>query len=83
MADAIAAGDMGALGDELGDLLFQVVYHARMAEEAGLFGFAEVARGITEKMIRRHPHVFGDRSGVLDWEGSKSAERPRGRRRGR
>ncbi len=75
VADAIERRDMTSLQDELGDLLFQVVYHARMAEEAGLFGFAEVARGITEKMIRRHPHVFGDRSGVLDWEGSKSAER--------
>lgn len=75
VADAIARKDMPTLADELGDLLFQVVYHARMAEEAGLFGFAEVARGITDKMIQRHPHVFGDRSGVLDWEGSKSEER--------
>lgn len=75
VADAIARRDMPALQDELGDLLFQVVYHARIAEEAGLFGFAEVARGITDKMIRRHPHVFGDRSGKLDWERSKSEER--------
>src|ERR1035437_3074770 len=60
VADAIARRDLAALPDELGDLLFQVVYHARMAEEAGLFGFAEIARTIADKMVRRHPHVFGD-----------------------
>ena len=60
MADAIARRDFAALPDELGDLLFQVVYHARMAEEAGQFAFADVARAIADKMIRRHPHVFGD-----------------------
>jgi len=61
VAAAIAAGpDFPALEDELGDLLFQVVYHARMAEEAGRFDFARVATGIAEKMIRRHPHVFGE-----------------------
>ncbi len=60
VADAIARRDWAALPDELGDLLFQVVYHARMAEEAGRFAFADVARAITDKMIRRHPHVFGD-----------------------
>ena len=60
VADAIARRDFAALPDELGDLLFQVVYHARMAEEAGYFRFADVARTISDKMIRRHPHVFGD-----------------------
>src|SRR5476651_428509 len=59
VADAIEQGDMGALKDELGDLLLQVVYHARMAEEADAFAFADVAQAITAKMIRRHPHVFG------------------------
>ena len=58
VADAIAHGDMGALKDELGDLLLQVVYHARIAEEQGAFDFAAVAEAITRKMIRRHPHVF-------------------------
>src|SRR5581483_8345148 len=57
--ETIARCDFAGLPDELGDLLFQVVYHARMAEEAGRFGFAEVARAIADKMIRRHPHVFG------------------------
>ena len=60
VADAIARGDMTALKDELGDLLFQVVFHARMAEEAGQFDFIDVAAAITDKMVRRHPHVFGD-----------------------
>jgi len=60
VADAIARADMGDLVDELGDLLLQVVFHARMAEEAGHFGFADVVEAITAKMIRRHPHVFGD-----------------------
>jgi MazG family protein len=59
VADAIEKGDMGGLEDELGDLLLQVVYHARLAEEAGAFAFTDVARAITAKMIRRHPHVFG------------------------
>jgi len=59
VADAIEKGDMDALRDELGDLLLQVVYHARMAEEEGAFAFAEVVEAITAKMIRRHPHVFG------------------------
>jgi ATP diphosphatase len=81
VADAIAQRDYSGLPDELGDLLFQVVYHARMAEEAGLFAFADVAKSINDKMIRRHPHVFGD-AAVRDasaqtaaWEGQKSAER--------
>ena len=60
VADAIARRRLVALPDELGDLLFQVVYHARMAEEAGWFAFAEVAGRIADKMVRRHPHVFGD-----------------------
>jgi len=60
VADAVTRGDMAALKDELGDLLFQVVFHARMAEEAGLFDFADVAVAIADKMVRRHPHVFGD-----------------------
>ena len=59
VADAIEKGDMENLKDELGDLLLQVVYHARMAEEEGTFAFADVAEAITAKMIRRHPHVFG------------------------
>jgi nucleoside triphosphate diphosphatase len=81
VADAIAQRDFSALPDELGDLLFQVVYHARMAEEAGLFGFAEVAKSISDKMIRRHPHVFGDAAArdataqTTAWEVQKSAER--------
>jgi nucleoside triphosphate diphosphatase len=81
VADSIARRDFSSLPDELGDLLFQVVYHARMAEEAGHFAFAEVARAIGDKMIRRHPHVFGD-AGARDateqtvaWEAQKSAER--------
>ncbi|HEV7268101.1 MAG TPA: nucleoside triphosphate pyrophosphohydrolase [Falsiroseomonas sp.] len=82
VADAIARGpDFGALQDELGDLLFQVVYHAQMASEAGRFGFAEVAAAISDKMIRRHPHVFGEtasRSAEVQssaWEAQKAAER--------
>ena len=59
VADAIARADMPDLKDELGDLLLQVVYHARIAEEAGSFAFGDVADAITRKMIRRHPHVFG------------------------
>jgi nucleoside triphosphate diphosphatase len=81
VADAIARGDLDDLQDELGDLLFQVVYHARMAEEAGRFDFAAVARTIADKMVRRHPHVFGDvakrsaeeHSAV--WEAQKRVER--------
>ena len=60
VADAIARGDLDDLRDELGDLLLQVVFHARMAEEQGEFGFGDVVEAITTKMIRRHPHVFGD-----------------------
>ncbi len=81
VADAIARRDFSSLPDELGDLLFQVVYHARMAEEAGHFAFADVARAISDKMIRRHPHVFGDAAArdagaqTAAWEAQKSAER--------
>lgn len=81
VADAIAAKDLKALPDELGDLLFQVVYHARMAQEAGHFDFAAVARAICDKMIRRHPHVFGDAAArdagmqMQAWEAQKSVER--------
>ncbi len=74
VADAIARRDLADLPEELGDLLFQVVYHARLAEEGGHFAFAEVARAITDKMIRRHPHVFGDGNGA-GWEEHKRQER--------
>ena len=74
VADAIARRDWAGLPDELGDLLFQVVYHAQMAEEAGRFAFADVARTIADKMVRRHPHVFGDAAAV-PWEALKSSER--------
>src|SRR5215218_8473418 len=60
VADAIAHGDMRALCDELGDLLLQVVYHSQLASEAQAFTLADVVTGIIDKMIRRHPHVFGD-----------------------
>jgi MazG family protein len=60
VADAIERADMAGLEEELGDLLLQVVFHARMAEEQGLFDFARVVEGIAEKMVRRHPHVFAD-----------------------
>jgi ATP diphosphatase len=60
VADAISRGDLGDLRDELGDLLLQVVFHSRMAEEDGAFAFGDVVEAITRKMIRRHPHVFGD-----------------------
>ena len=63
VADAIARGDLADLKDELGDLLLQVAYHARIAEEQGAFDFADVVEGITAKMIRRHPHVFADTDG--------------------
>ncbi|GGC55807.1 nucleoside triphosphate pyrophosphohydrolase [Chelatococcus reniformis] len=64
VADAIARGDLTDLRDELGDLLLQVVFHARMAEEGGAFAFGDVVEAISAKMIRRHPHVFGDVSGL-------------------
>ncbi len=65
VADAIARGDLGDLRDELGDLLLQVVFHARMAEEQNAFSFGDVVEAITAKMIRRHPHVFADKDGRL------------------
>ncbi len=73
VADAIARGDLDDLRDELGDLLLQVVYHARMAEEQDAFSFGDVVEAITRKMIRRHPHVFADKDGKLTPVGVKSA----------
>jgi ATP diphosphatase len=87
VADAIERGDMAHLKDELGDLLFQVVFHARIAEEGGHFDFDAVAAAICDKLVRRHPHVFGDRpaSGIggavtaaiqsVAWEEIKARER--------
>lgn len=81
VADAIDRGDMDDLKDELGDLLLQVVFHARMAEEAGHFEFADVVAAICDKMVRRHPYVFGDaKVGDAEhqtraWEDGKRAER--------
>jgi MazG family protein len=81
VADAIARNDLPALEEELGDLLLQVVYHARMAEEQEAFAYDDVARGIADKMIRRHPHVFGDatvadaEAQTASWEAQKAAER--------
>src|SRR3954464_674758 len=63
VADAISRGDLDDLKDELGDVLLQVVFRARMAEEQGSFAFGDVVQAITEKLIRRHPHVFGDNGG--------------------
>jgi nucleoside triphosphate diphosphatase len=82
VADAIERGEPTRLRDELGDLLFQVVFHARMAEERGWFDFAAVARAIHAKLVRRHPHVFADGAGAADagelsriWEEQKARER--------
>ncbi|MBS0201110.1 MAG: nucleoside triphosphate pyrophosphohydrolase [Proteobacteria bacterium] len=81
VADAIERGDMADLRDELGDLLLQVAFHARMAEEAGAFRFADVVVAICDKMVRRHPHVFGDASfadvdeQTRAWEQLKANER--------
>ena len=81
VADAIARDNLTDLTDELGDLLLQVVFHSRMAEEAGAFAFADVVTAIVDKMIRRHPHVFGEQQ-VADaeeqtrnWEDIKARER--------
>jgi len=88
VADAVERGDSAGLRDELGDLLFQVVFYARIAEEAGQFDFAEVAAGIAAKLIRRHPHVFGaaridDAQGQAEaWEAHKARERREGGARG-
>lgn len=79
VADAIERGDLTALCDELGDLLLQVVFHARMAEEQQAFAFDDVAGAIADKMVRRHPHVFGAVGDAADlretWESQKAAER--------
>ncbi len=81
VADAIERDDMGALKEELGDLLLQVVYHAQMASEAKAFGFDDVAAAIADKMVDRHPHVFGDLdiktadAQTISWEARKAAER--------
>jgi ATP diphosphatase len=78
VADAIERADMQDLRGELGDLLFQVVFHARMAEEAGDFSYEDVARDISNKMEARHPHIFGNEGGVMEdarWENLKAAER--------
>ena len=76
--DAIRRGDMAALKDELGDLQLQVVYHARMAEELDAFTLADVLTSICDKMVRRHPHIFGDAEASPDWEALKAAERGEG-----
>src|SRR3954465_9516516 len=73
VADAIARNDLHDLCDELGDLLLQVVYHARMAQEQGAFAFGDVVKAITEKMIRRHPHVFGPDARTMTPEALKGA----------
>jgi ATP diphosphatase len=81
VADAIHHGSATDLRDELGDLLFQVVFHSRMAQEAGQFAFADVVRSICDKMERRHPHVFGDgqvdsaEAQTVAWEEHKASER--------
>jgi nucleoside triphosphate diphosphatase len=79
VADAIERNDMPALCDELGDLLLQVAFHSRMAEQAGHFTLQDVIDGVTEKMIRRHPHIFAEGAsrehGHTQWEAIKAAER--------
>ena len=82
VADAVERGDIADLKSELGDLLFQVVFHARMAQEQGLFAFDDVALAMADKLERRHPHVFGDEAARADaaaqkarWEDIKAAER--------
>jgi len=82
VAGAIEEENWDGLKDELGDLLFQVVFHARLAEERGLFDFGDVVAAVTNKMVRRHPHVFGDLTGIDSaeaqvgaWEKHKAAER--------
>lgn len=75
VADAVARDDLDALRDELGDLQLQVVYHARIAEESGAFDLADVISGICAKMIRRHPHIFGEAEASPGWETLKAAER--------
>src|SRR3954447_12370639 len=81
VADAAERGDLSDLRDELGDLLLQVVFHSRMAEEQGAFAFEDVAAAINDKMVRRHPHVFADETYASlahqkqGWEQLKAAER--------
>jgi len=75
VADAIERGDIADLRGELGDLLLQVVFHARIAEEAGYFAFADVARAIADKMEARHPHIFGSAEASPGWEALKAGER--------
>src|SRR5690554_5976961 len=81
VADAVERADLDDLRDELGDLLFQVVFHARMAEEQGAFAFEDVVDSIADKLVRRHPHVFGDatfesaEAQTANWEDIKAAER--------
>src|SRR5437660_7520523 len=88
VADAIARGSLGDLRDELGDLLLQVVFHTRMAQEQGAFEFGDVVQAITEKLLRRHPHVFGEAHGLspddvkLLWDRIKSEEKA-GKKAGR
>jgi len=89
VADAIARRNWGDLCDELGDLLLQAVYHAQMAQEAGHFDFDDVIRSVSDKMVARHPHVFGDETReksaaqqVADWEAIKAAERANRARQG-
>ncbi len=89
VSDAIARGDLDDLRDELGDLLLQVVYHARMAQEEGAFDFGDVVQAITEKLVRRHPHVFGDAQGRTPqavkglWERIKADEKAERAARGK
>lgn len=89
VVDAIERGDLQDLKEELGDLLLQVVFHSRMAEERGAFAFEDVARAINDKMVRRHPHVFGDESYAslahqkAGWEALKTAERASKEQRGK
>src|SRR5882724_8807591 len=81
VADAIARGDLTDLREELGDLLLQVVFHARMAQEQGAFDFGDVVQAITEKLVRRHPHVFGEVRGLTPeavsrlWDQIKAEEK--------
>ena len=83
VADAIARGDLADLKDELGDLLLQVAFHSRMAEEQGAFDFGDVVETVTAKMVRRHPHVFADAEGRTAeavaglWERIKAAGKSR------
>src|SRR5258706_14799829 len=83
VADAIVRGDLADLREELGDLLLQVVFHARMAQEQSAFDFGDVVQAITEKLIRRHPHVFGDVQGLsteavnAQWDRIKEQEKTR------